>query len=135
MKRLAIQFFLILLALSLSSVIEPAPKSGKKGGPPSWAPAHGARAKHKYRYFPDHQVYFDIERKLYFFLDGSIWKSLPKPPAIPGLPPLPKIPGPGDFFELELDTPKPYIYFDEHKVKYPGKNRKGEKKKKKEKWK
>lgn len=135
MKRLARNIVLALLILSLSSITEAGPKPKEKGGPPSWAPAHGARAKHRYRYFPDHRIYFDIDRKLYFFLEGSIWKSAPKPPLLPGLPPIPKIPHPGDFIDLELDTPKPYIYYDEHKVKYPGKKNKVKKKKKKGKWK
>ena len=104
MKRLARNIVLALLVLSLSSIAEAGTKPKEKGGPPSWAPAHGARAKHRYRYFPVHRIYFDIDRKLYFFLEGSIWKSAPKPPLIPGLPPIPTKP-PQVRFPINGPTP------------------------------
>ena len=44
-------------------------KAHTKGGPPPHAPAHGYRAKHTYRYYPDASVYFDISRKIYFYLE------------------------------------------------------------------
>ncbi|MGD9382490.1 MAG: hypothetical protein PVH55_00415, partial [Desulfobacterales bacterium] len=43
----------------------------KKGGPPPHAPAHGYRAKYKYRYYPACSVYYDDYRKLYFYLEGT----------------------------------------------------------------
>ena len=52
----------------------------KKGGPPAHAPAHGYRAKHKYRYYPDSSVYHDTDRGLYFYFKGGSWEvgaSLP----------------------------------------------------------
>jgi len=51
-----------------------------KGGPPPHAPAHGYRAKHTYYYYPSAYVYFDISRKVYFYLEGDKWRmsvSLP----------------------------------------------------------
>jgi hypothetical protein len=54
----------------------------KKGGPPAHAPAHGYRAKHQYRYYPDCRIYHDTERGLYFYLKGDNWEigtSLPIP--------------------------------------------------------
>jgi hypothetical protein len=36
-----------------------------KNGPPAHAPAHGYRAKHRYRYYPSCSVYFDIGRVLW----------------------------------------------------------------------
>ena len=102
----------------------------KKGGPPAHAPAHGYRAKHKYRYYPDCSVYHDIERGLYFYFEAGDWKvgvSLP------------------DYFQmelgesvsLELDTDRPYIYHADHENEYPpgqlkkGKNKKDKNKKRK----
>jgi hypothetical protein len=47
------------------------PPPAKKSGPPPWAPAHGHRAKHKYRYYPSHYVYCDTGRGVYFYLEGN----------------------------------------------------------------
>jgi len=46
-------------------------KKHSKTGPPSHAPAHGYRAKHQYRYYPSHSVYYDTARGLYFFLESA----------------------------------------------------------------
>ena len=85
---------------------------GKKVGPPSHAPAHGYRAKYRFRYYSDAHVYFDVGRKLYFFLDGPNWRfsaTLPRHLR-------PKL---GGFVELEMDTDSPFTHFKEHKKKYP----------------
>ena len=48
-----------------------------KGGPPPHAPAHGARAKYTYNYYPSAQLYFDISRKVYFYLEkGQMFDNL-----------------------------------------------------------
>lgn len=44
-------------------------------GPPPHAPAHGYRAKHCYRYYPSREVYYDTGRRLYFYIEGGLWKS------------------------------------------------------------
>lgn len=86
----------------------------QKGGPPPHAPAHGYRAKYKYRYYPDTRVYHCAERGLYFWLKGDNWEvgaSLPlnlKDNSI-------------DYVSLEIDTDKPYIYHAEHQKKHPPK--------------
>ena len=48
-----------------------------KKGPPAHAPAHGYRAKHRYKYYPSCSVYFDIGRSVYFYLEGdtSMWAA------------------------------------------------------------
>ena len=87
-------------------------RKGKKVGPPSHAPAHGYRAKYRYRYYSGAHVYFDVGRKLYFFLDGPNWRfsaTLPRHLR-------PKL---GGFVELEMDTDSPFTHFKEHKKKYP----------------
>jgi hypothetical protein len=108
--------------LSLSNGSHP-PKSKKveKHAPPDHAKAYGRRAKYDYRYYPDAQVYFDIQRKVYFYLDGRGWKmSVYLPHKI-------KLTG---YVTIEMDTDKPYKDFKTHKTKYPP----GQMKKKKNKW-
>jgi hypothetical protein len=84
----------------------------KKGGPPPHAPAHGYRAKYKYRYYPSCNVYYDAYRKLYFYLEGPDWHiSASLPHAIQV--------GLGDYVSIEIDADKPYIYNKEHKHRYP----------------
>ena len=98
-------------------------KNHKKGGPPAHAPAHGYRAKHKYRYFPSRSVYYDTGRGLYFYLKGDNWEvgaSLPSSLRV----------GLGDSVSIELDTDKPYNNHKEHVKKYPAKKSNNNKKKK-----
>ena len=45
------------------------------GGPPPWAPAHGWRAKHHYTYYPEGEVYYAPESRVWFWLDGGSWRS------------------------------------------------------------
>jgi len=83
-----------------------------KGGPPPHAPAHGYRAKYKYRYYPTCGVYYDTYRELYFYLEGANWwisASLPHAVQL----------GLGGYVSIEMDEDKPYIYYEEHKRKYP----------------
>jgi len=76
-------------------------------GPPAHAPAHGYRAKHSYRYYPNAKVYFDVDKKLYFYLHQGNWLSAPKLPALPGF-------DPQDFVPLELATDSPFKLFEQH---------------------
>jgi len=83
-----------------------------KGGPPPHAPAHGYRAKHAYDYYPEAYVYFDISRRLYFYLEDDKWRmsvSLPDSLQL-------KL---SEHVTIEMDSDTPYIYFDSHKKKYP----------------
>lgn len=98
----------------------PPPKAGPptKGGPPPWAPAHGYRAKHKYRYYPSFYVYFDVEKRVYFYLEGDRWRMSARLPNAIRLES-------ADYVVIELKTDKPYEYFAEHKKQYPrGKTKK-----------
>ncbi|MGQ0502130.1 MAG: hypothetical protein ACT4P0_05910 [Panacagrimonas sp.] len=48
--------------------------------PPPHAPAHGYRAKHQYIYYRDREIYYEPERRLWFWIDGGDWRvgaSLP----------------------------------------------------------
>ena len=98
-----------------------AAKKHENQGPPAHAPAHGYRAKHQYRYYPSHSVYYDTGRGLYFYLKGDNWEvgaSLPGSLRV----------GLGDAVSIELETDKPYIHHAEHIKKYPSKQFKEKKK-------
>ncbi len=105
----------------------PNPKVSKKPGPPSHAPAYGRRAKHKYNYYPDAEVYYDSGSSNYFYLSGDKWKvsvSLPDSLKV-------KL---GSSVTLELGTDKPYEYHKANKKNYPPGQRKKKGKKKGKKW-
>lgn len=104
----------------------PPPERG--GGPPPWAPAHGYRAKHKYRYYPLSYVYYDTGRSLYFYYEGGRWEvsvSLPSSIRIDV----------GDYVSIEMDDDKPYHYHSDVVKRYPpGHQKKKSKGKGKDKW-
>ena len=91
-------------------VIQQPPVAQK--GPPPWAPAHGHRAKYKYLYFPECPAYYDTDRSVYFYIEGANWVvsvSLPDRLSM-------KV---GEHVVLEMNTDKPYTYYNDHKKKYP----------------
>ena len=101
--------------------IGPAPK----GGPPPHAPAHGYRRKYAYRYYPNDQVYYDVDRRLYFYLAGGNWKVAVALPSSVHL-------DLGGYVRLEMDSDIPYVDNVKHRKKYPpGKAKKKKKHKKK----
>ena len=100
----------------------PEPKVAKKNGPPPHAKAHGYRAKHSYRYYPNECTYYDSRRNLYFILEKNGWiigASLPS-----------NIKLSNEYVSVKLETDKPYEYYEEHSEKYPPqkKNKKGKEK-------
>lgn len=110
---------------------EPSPEPSpayKKGGPPPWAPAHGYRAKHRYRYYPSSCVYYERKRGVYFYYKDREWRvsvSLPSSIQIDV----------DDHITLEMDTDKPYEWDHEVMKKYPpGQLKKKHKKKEQSKW-
>ena len=54
----------------------------KEAGPPPWAPAHGYRAKTRYVYFSQYNVYYDHDRGVYISLGGNNWQVTAKLPSI-----------------------------------------------------
>ncbi len=102
---------------------EAPPHPGRKHGPPAHAPAWGYRAKHQYWYYPEAFVYFDVTRKVYFYMEGPNWHMAVSLPSYYKA-------NLGGYVVLEMDTDTPYTYFDRHKKKYPpGQWKKGKKKK------
>lgn len=85
----------------------------KRGGPPPWAPAHGHRAKHAYHYYPSVGVYVDLRTGQYFYMNGGVWTVSAQLPT--GI-----VLGTDGYVRLELETDRPYTYYEQHKVKYRG---------------
>lgn len=89
-------------------VIEPGPA----GGPPPWAPAHGLRRNRSYYYYPDAEVYYRTDDRLWFYLEGGSWRSSP------ALPPSLRI----DFaysVPLAMETDRPFDYHPKIITYYP----------------
>jgi hypothetical protein len=87
------------------------------GGPPPWAPAHGHRAK-QYQYYSSQQVYFDVQREVYFYYSDGDWRvsvSLPDSLRV----------NLGEHVTLEMETDQPYIYHADVVKQYPPGQAKG----------
>jgi len=90
-----------------------------RGGPPPWAPAHGRRAKearYRYYYYPASGVYVNVSTGSYFYMNGSTWQVAM---TLPSTVVLDK----SNYVSLELETDTPYLFYEEHKVKYKGHGR------------
>lgn len=89
----------ILLFIAAVSALPSAPSFAD---PPPWAPAHGYRAKqYRYVYYPEYQVYYAPETRMWFWLGGGQWRngiSLPTGYAVGAVPGVSVI----------LDTGMPY---------------------------
>lgn len=97
---------------------------GTKNGPPSWAPAHGYRAKTRHIYFPDQNFYFDLQTNEYIYLKGDTWQvsvKLPSLYAAIDLDGAVKV-------ELELNTDSPQKFNHDHIARYKVKGKGGHEK-------
>jgi hypothetical protein len=117
-RRLAIIIcFLALLMLNACSVTGGGVHVGgpeQESGPPPHAPAYGYHAKHAYHYYPNAFVYFDVSSQVYFYLEGTVWKTAVVLPDTYRV----KIVD-IEYVSVDLDDDKPYKHFEEHKKKYP----------------
>jgi len=85
---------------------------GRGKGPPPWAPAHGYRDKHRYRYYPSAEVYFDLGRELYYYFSGGGWHgSVRLPRSIRAEL--------EDYVILNMDAARPYEYHPSVRQRYP----------------
>lgn len=98
------------------SVIVEAPRSG----PPPWALTDGRRAKealyhhyYYYHYYPASGVYLNVSTGSYFYLNGGSWQAAMTLPSTLML-------DTRNYVSLALETDRPYLYYDEHKIKYNG---------------
>ena len=96
-----------------------ASKRGKKAGkgPPAHAAAYGQRVEHHYRYYYSAHVYYDVDRKLYFFPQKEKWL------AATGLPRRIRI-SYDDYVTIVMESDRPYHAFKQHKSQYPPGHRK-----------
>ena len=63
--------------------------------------------EYSYRYYPLCSVYYDTDRKLYYYLQDGCWKIFSYLPR--------NISRELDYYvKLNMDTDKPFIYFDNH---------------------
>ncbi len=91
----------------------------REPGPPPWAPAHGHRAHHRYYYYPESAVYFDVGRNLYFYSVGGTWRSSVTLPVGIHV-------DLASYSVLEMDADRPYIYHGDVERRYPpGQMKKG----------
>ena len=88
------------------------PPKTVKYGPPPWAPAHGHRARHMYRYYPRSRVYYDRGRSLWFWMAGTRWRSGP------ALPPSIRLDVSG-MVRLGMDVDRPYSWHDQVRRYFP----------------
>lgn len=83
-------------------------------GPPSWAPAHGYRAKTRHIYFPEYNLYYDIQKKNYIYLNNGKWTFGTKIPTTITNIRLSK----STQIELDFYGDSPQHYNNSHKTKY-----------------
>jgi hypothetical protein len=92
---------------------EPAAQTAaeKPSGPPPWKP-RGVEPVYRYEYYPDGFVFYDLDRKIYFYQPQDEWVESPDLPKYLsqniGLP-----------VTLEMNTPRPYLYQREVAERYP----------------
>ena len=85
-------------------------------GPPPWAPAHGYRAKTRHVYFPDHNMYYDIQKNNYIYFTNGKWTISTRVPSIfVGV----NLRG-STQVELDFYGDRPQRYNYSHKTKYKG---------------
>lgn len=119
MKKYGFIIFIIAITLGFKSNDTLAQGKGKGhakvktngGGPPSWAPAHGYRAKTRHVLFKDYDVYYDLERSVYISLNAGTWEVTAKLPT--------KLAGVnlGGAVQIEIDVESddPQRYYKQHK--------------------
>ena len=78
----------------------------------SKSPEIASKQKYSYRYYPSCSVYYDIHRKLYYYLGDDNWKiSAVLPNNLEK-----KL---GDYVKIEMESDRPYLENEKHVKKYP----------------
>ena len=114
MKHTFTGIALMLILALVTSLDSFSQGKGSTNGPPSWAPAHGYRAKTRHIYFPDQNFYFDLQTNEYIYLNGDTWQvsvKLPSLYAAIDLDGAVKV-------ELELSTDSPQKFNHDHIAQY-----------------
>ena len=76
------------------------------------SPETASKQKYSYQYYPSNSVYYDIHRKLYFYLEDDNWKIFASLPSNLKR----KL---GDYVKIEMDNDKPYMDNDKHVKEFP----------------
>ena len=71
--------FIGILVLVFMLVI---PTDAFSQGPPPWAKGHLYKAKTRYVYFPDQNMYYDIQRKSYIYASNNNWEVRTQVPSV-----------------------------------------------------
>ncbi|MFD2909074.1 hypothetical protein ACFSX9_10020 [Flavobacterium ardleyense] len=51
-------------------------------GPPPWAKGHSYKTKTRYVYFPDENMYYDMQRKSYIYASNNKWEVRSQVPSV-----------------------------------------------------
>jgi hypothetical protein len=86
-----------------------------KKDPPPWAPAHGKRAKVRYYYLPDLEMYYDLVTGRFAYWGGSGWLFSASLPSRFGSYNLHK----GNIVVMDFTGANPWNNHKSYKVKYP----------------
>jgi hypothetical protein len=108
---------MMLCALILSVSVHQDTKAQTKkneNGPPSWAPAHGYRANTRHIFFPEHNIYFDLNRSVYIFIRAGEWQFSSRLPILYKRFNLRT----AHQVELNLGTSTPHLFNTQHREQY-----------------
>ena len=100
--------FAAMFALTIAIPAESA------AAPPYWAPANGYRDQTRHIYFPQQNIYYDLQKEVYMYDDGGLWfviKSVPEKYKNINLRKSPQV-------QLFLNTDAPYTENETHRTKY-----------------
>ena len=89
----------------------------KKKSLSNQSPLKGHRQKYSYRYYPSCSVYYDVDRRLYFYPENDSWKIFS---ILPGALER-KL---GRYVEIEMDNDKPYTDNNKHVKEFSAKDSK-----------
>ncbi len=74
--------------------------------PPPWAPAHGYRVKTRHVYFPQQNMYYDLQRGVYIFVNNGQWAVSASIPSRFGRVDFATVPQ----VQIAVNSPYPYRY-------------------------
>lgn len=111
----AIKLFIvgILMLLASNAIQAQVSVNVNVGNPPPWGPVGYASVN--YYYLPDIQVYYDVPASQFIYLNGGTWI---RSRHLPGRYKNYNLYNGYKVVLTDYRGPKPYIYFDKHKVKY-----------------
>lgn len=84
-----------------------------QSSPPSYAPAYGHRRNHRYHYYPNAEIYFDVGRNMYFYLNSRNQWSFSV-----NLPIHLRSHLHGGYVEFDMENERPYLRHRDHQKKY-----------------